>query len=118
LAAAHLPGRAQIKGTGTVHKHIFIAAAAAFALTAPAGAVTVKNVSAGEVTIGIDWGNKEKVEKIPAGKEVTFECKDGCGISGPWEFSWRAKGNDVITTDGQSLISVVDKPSGKKHSME
>jgi hypothetical protein len=101
-----------------VHKHIFIAAAAAFALTAPAGAVTVKNAAAAEVTIGIDYGNSEKIMKIPAGKSATFDCKDGCGISGPWEFSWRAKGNDVITTDGQSLVSVVDKPSGKKHSKE
>ena len=101
-----------------MHKQIIIAAAAAFALTAPAGAVTVKNVANAEVTIGVDYGNQEKIMKIPAGKEVTFDCKDGCGISGPWEFSWRAKGNDTITTNGQSLISVVNKPSGKKHSTE
>ena len=79
-----------------------------------AGAVTVKNESNAEVTIGIDWGSKEKVETIPAGKSVTFECKDGCGVSGPWAFSWRAAGDDVITTNGQSLISVVDKPAKGK----
>ncbi len=104
-----------------MHKQIFIAAAAAVVLAAPAGAVTVKNISSGEVTIGIDYGDKEKIEKIPAGKEFSFDCKEGCGISGPWEFSWRAKGNDVITTDGQSLVSVNDKApggAGKKHSKE
>lgn len=81
------------------------------ALAGPAAAVTVKNTASAEVTIGIDYGDKEKVESIPAGKSVTFECKDGCGISGPWSFSWMAKGDDEITTNGQSLVTVVEKPS-------
>jgi mevalonate pyrophosphate decarboxylase len=81
--------------------------AAALALLAgPAAAVTVKNTSKAEVSIGIDWGNKEKAEKIPAGKSVSFECKDGCGVTGPWAFSWMAKGDDTITTDGKSLVTV------------
>jgi hypothetical protein len=40
---------------------------------------------------------------------VTFECKDGCGVSGPWSFSWKASGDDVITTDGRSLVTVMEK---------
>ncbi len=90
---------------------ICVAAVAVAGMASEAGAVTVKNESAAEVTIGVDWGSKEKVETIPAGKSVTFECKEGCGVSGPWAFSWRAAGDDVITTNGQSLISVVDKPA-------
>ena len=30
---------------------------------------------------GIDYGAKSTVEKVPAGKSVTFECKDGCGVT-------------------------------------
>jgi hypothetical protein len=93
---------------------ICLATIALAAAASEAGAVTVKNESNAEVTIGIDWGSKEKVETIPAGKSVTFECKDGCGISGPWAFSWRAAGDDVITTNGQSLITVFDKPAKEK----
>ena len=90
----------------------FAAAAAAFVLlAAPAGAVTVKNNSKAEITIGVDWGSKEKIETIPAGKSVTVECKDGCGVTGPWGFSWKASGNDEIVSDGTSLVTVMD---GKK----
>ena len=74
----------------------------------PAAAVTVKNTSNAEITVGVDWGSKEKVETIPAGKSVTVDCKDGCGISGPWSFSWMAAGDDEITTDGKSLVTVMD----------
>jgi hypothetical protein len=80
-------------------------------IAGPAAAVTVNNTSNAEISIGVDWGSKEKAETIPAGKSVTFECKDGCGVSGPWSFSWMAKGDDVITTDGKPLVTVMD---GKK----
>jgi hypothetical protein len=86
-----------------------LAGATAFLLMAgPAAAVTVKNTSNAEITIGVDWGSKEKVEKIPAGKSVTFECKDGCGVTGPWGFSWKASGDDEIVTDGTALVTVMD----------
>ncbi|MFZ1988144.1 MAG: hypothetical protein WAW96_00090, partial [Alphaproteobacteria bacterium] len=89
-----------------------LSAITAFLLIAgPAAAVTVKNTSSAEISIGVDWGSKEKVETIPAGKSVSFECKDGCGVSGPWSFSWMAKGDDTITTDGTSLVTYMD---GKK----
>lgn len=89
------------------------AAALAVALAAPASAVTVKNTSSGEFTIGIDYGTSEKIETIPAGKEVKFDCKDGCGVTGPWGFSWMAKGDDVLASSGQSLVSVQEPPAKK-----
>ena len=48
-------------------KLLTAAAALAFALAlaGPAAAVTVKNTSKGDFTIGIDLGNEEKVETIP-----------------------------------------------------
>jgi hypothetical protein len=94
---------------------VHAAAAAAFVLAtaAPAYAVTVKNDSKAEITIGVDMGATEKVETIAAGKSVEVGCKDGCGVTGPWGFSWMAKGNDTITSDGASLVTV-QEPSAKK----
>ncbi|MFN3624745.1 MAG: hypothetical protein ACK4TP_11865 [Hyphomicrobium sp.] len=97
-------------------KLITTAAAAAFALamTGTASAVTVKNTSSGEFTIGVDLGNEEKVETIAAGKEVKLDCKEGCGVTGPWGFSWFAKGDDVISSNGQALVTVQEPPAKKK----
>jgi hypothetical protein len=84
-----------------------LAAATAFLLVAgPAAAVTVKNTSNAEISIGVDYGSKSDVKNVPAGKSVTFDCPDGCGVTGPWGFSWMAKGDDVIPTDGKSLVTV------------
>lgn len=87
------------------------ASALALAMTVPASAVTVKNTSAGEFTIGVDFGNSEKIETIGAGKEVKLDCKDGCGVTGPWGFSWMAKGDDVISSNGQALVTVQEPPA-------
>lgn len=89
------------------------AAAVALAMTGPASAVTVKNTSSGEFTIGVDLGNEEKVETIAAGKEVKVECKDGCGVTGPWGFSWFAKPGDTISSNGQALVTVQEPPAKK-----
>jgi hypothetical protein len=89
------------------------AAALAIAIAGPASAVTVKNTSAGEFTIGVDMGSTEKVETIAAGKSVELDCKDGCGVTGPWGFSWMAKGNDEISSDGTALVTV-QEPAAKK----
>jgi hypothetical protein len=84
-----------------------LAAATAFLLVAgPAAAVTVKNTSDAEISIGVDYGEKSEVKSVPAGKSVTFDCPDGCGVTGPWGFSWMAKGDDEIPTDGKSLVTV------------
>jgi hypothetical protein len=76
-----------------------------------ASALTVNNKSKHEITIGIFQGSKEAVRKIPAGQAITFkdECKYGCAVSGPWSFSWSAKPNDTITTDGTCLTCVPSK---------
>jgi hypothetical protein len=85
--------------------------AAILALTASAGAVTVKNTSSGEFTVGVDYGDKEKIETIAAGKSVDLDCPDGCGVTGPWGFSWMASGKDSISSNGQSMVTHMD---GKK----
>ena len=90
------------------------AAALALAMTAPAYAVTVKNTSAGEFTIGVDMGDTEKVETIAAGKEVKLDCKEGCGVTGPWGFSWFAKSGDTISSNGQALVTVQEPGAAKK----
>ena len=76
----------------------------------PAFALTVTNESAEEVTIGLDMGNKESVHKIPAGQSVSFksECDDGCGVTGPWGYSWMAKTGDTIKTDGKPLVVLTE----------
>ncbi len=82
-------------------------------IAAPAHAVTVKNTSKVEFTIGVDLGSSEKVETIGAGKSVEVDCADGCGVTGPWGFSWIAKGNDTITSDGTALVTVQEPPAKK-----
>ncbi|MBN8912099.1 MAG: hypothetical protein J0H65_08585 [Rhizobiales bacterium] len=86
------------------------AALTALALTATAAsAVTVKNIDSKDHNIAITWANKQKVETVKAGKSAKFDCPDDCGVSGPWGFSWMAKGNDTITTDGKDLVTYYDK---------
>ena len=89
------------------------AAALALSIAGPAFAVTVKNTSSGEFTIGVDMGSSEKVETIAAGKSVELDCKAGCGVTGPWGFSWMAKGDDTISSNGKSLVSVEEPPAKK-----
>jgi len=90
-----------------------LSAAALVAAAGAAHAVTVKNTSAGEFTIGVDLGNSEKVETIPAGKEVKVDCPEGCGVTGPWGFSWFANPGDTISSTGQSLVTVQEEPAKK-----
>lgn len=86
---------------------MFLVLAAAVALSAgPASAVTVSNSSDSEISIGIDHGSKENVQQVPAGKSISFDCKDGCGVTGPWGFSWMAHGDNSFKTNGKSLIDV------------
>jgi hypothetical protein len=90
---------------------MLVAGAALLATAGTAAAVTVKNNSDAEISIGVDWGDKAEVKNVAAGKSVSFDCKDGCGVTGPWGFSWMAKGDETIPTDGKSLVTVMD---GKK----
>ena len=89
------------------------AGALVLAIASPAFAVNVRNTSSGEFTIGVDMGSSEKIETIAAGKSVELDCKNGCGVTGPWGFSWMAKGDDTISSNGKSLVSVEEPPAKK-----
>jgi len=86
-------------------KTLTSSAVALLLLVGPAAAVTVKNTSGKEISIGIDYGSKQQVKKVAADQSATFECKDGCGVTGPWGFSWMASGNATMNTNGKSLIT-------------
>ncbi len=73
-----------------------------------ASALTVQNTGAKEFSIGLDQGDKESVHKVPAGKSISFknECDDGCGVTGPWNYSWMAKTGETISSDGSCVTCV------------
>lgn len=96
----------------TMFRSFSYSCAALLLLTSAASAVTVKNTSDKEITIGVDKGNDEKTQKIGAGDSVQLECKEQCGVTGPWGFSWMAKGDATISSDGQSLINVTESKRG------
>jgi hypothetical protein len=87
-------------------------AIAAMALATPAAALTVENQDKAELKVGIDEGVTEHVEAIAAGKtgDLSAKCKDGCGLTGPWGFSWMAKpGDKLVFNDGKlNGATVVD----------
>lgn len=83
-----------------------IAAAAALLFTSGAvSALTITNKSTKESTIGVDMGNTEAVEKVPANGSVSIKnCASGCGITGPWGFSWMAKDGEDFAFNDKQLI--------------
>lgn len=89
-------------------KVIAPAVAALLVTSTAASALTVTNNGSNEITIGLDMGNKESVHKIAPGKSAEFksECKDGCGVTGPWGYSKVAGTGDKIETDGKPLVTV------------
>ena len=93
-------------------KSISSSCAVLLLLTTAASAVTVKNTSGKEITIGVDKGNEETTQKIGAGKSVQLDCQEQCGVTGPWGFSWMAKGDSTISSDGQSLVNVTEAKEG------
>ena len=88
---------------------VLIAAGALVFAAGQATAATVKNTGGSEFSIGVDMGNSEETKTVGAGKSVKLDCPDGCGVTGPWGFSWMAKGDDVIPTNGKSLVTVGEK---------
>ena len=79
-------------------------AIAAMALATPAAALTIENQDKAELKVGIDEGAAEHVESIAAGKsgDLSAKCKEGCGLTGPWGFSWMAKpGDKLVFNDGK-----------------
>lgn len=91
-----------------MHVRILMATLALALAAGTATAATVKNTGAKEFTIGVDMGDQEKIETVAAGKEVKLDCKDGCGITGPWGFSWHAASGDTISSDGSSMVTVTE----------
>lgn len=73
---------------------------------APALALTITSNDAQEQTIGLDMGNTESVHAIKPGGSVTFksECDEGCGVTGPWGYSWMAKTGEDFSFKGKELV--------------
>ncbi|WP_295558739.1 hypothetical protein [uncultured Hyphomicrobium sp.] len=83
---------------------VSLLAVAAALIAAPASALTIENQDKAELKVGIDEGEKEHVETIAGGKtgDLSAKCKDGCGLTGPWGFSWMAKpGDKLVFNDGK-----------------
>lgn len=79
-------------------------AVALVAFATPAAALTIDNQDKAELKVGIDEGAVEHVESIAAGKtgDLSTKCKQGCGLTGPWGFSWMAKpGDKLVFNDGK-----------------
>ncbi len=92
-------------------KTVSIAAFSAVLLLAPATpfALTLTNKDKADHTVGIDMGASEKVEKIAAGKSVTVEgCDDGCGVTGPWNYTRMLKTGDKVSFDGTSPVQAAE----------
>ncbi len=92
-------------------------------MTGTASALTVVNQDGKDYTIGVDRGAKESVHKIPANKTVTLKdaCPDGCGVSGPWFYSWMADAGDTLTIKDGDLVmpgsaSAASGSSGKSEA--
>jgi hypothetical protein len=90
----------------TIVKVLASTIAATLLLAAPAYAVTVENTSGNAFKIGVDYGDNEEVKDIAAKKSAQFDCPDGCGVTGPWGFSWMAQGDDRLSSNGKSRIVV------------
>jgi hypothetical protein len=91
-------------------------AVAAFAVLTvaaiPVAALTIKNTSGKEVSVGVDNGSEEAVYQIPAGGsvDVTQDCSSECAVTGPWGFSRLVAQNATISTDGDSLVTATAAP--------
>lgn len=73
-------------------------------MSASASALTISNKGAKDETVGIDYGDTEKVEKVGAGKSVKIEgCDEACGVTGTWGFSQMAKSGDTLVFDEKGL---------------
>jgi hypothetical protein len=97
----------------TILKALASTIAAAFLLAAPAYAVTVENTSGDAFKIGVDYGDREEVKDLAAKKSAQFDCSEGCGVTGPWGYSWMAQGDDRLSSNGQSRIVVGETGSAE-----
>lgn len=79
----------------------------------PVAAVTVKNTSTNDVSVGVDNGVEESVYQIPAGGSVDVkeDCSSDCAVTGPWGYSRLVPQNATIETDGGSLVTADAAPA-------
>lgn len=75
--------------------------------TIPVPALTIKNTSSTDVSVGVDNGIEEGVYQIPAGGSVDVreDCSNDCAVTGPWGYSRLVAQNATIETDGASLVT-------------
>lgn len=73
----------------------------------PVAALTIKNTSDKEVTVGVHNGVDQAVYAVPPGGSVDVreDCSSDCAVTGPWGFSRMVPQNVTIETDGQSLVA-------------
>lgn len=85
-------------------KAVLVASIAAL-VPASASALTIANQDKAELKIGIDEGNVEHVKTVAAGKsgDLSAVCKQGCGLTGPWGFSWMAQPGDELVYNNARL---------------
>lgn len=88
-------------------KSVSVATLALLISTGVANALTVSNTGAKAFTVGVDMGNKEMTKEVAAGKSAKISgCDNGCGVTGPWGYSWWANAGDTIKSDGTPLVTV------------
>jgi hypothetical protein len=78
----------------------------------PVAALTIKNTSSKDVSVGVDNGVEEAVYQIPAGGSVDVkeDCSSDCAVTGPWGYSRLVAQNATIETDGGSLVTADATP--------
>lgn len=93
-----------------------VTAFAALSMAAiPVGALTIKNTSSEEVSVGVDNGVEEAVYRVPAGGSVDVkeDCSSECAVTGPWGYSRLVPQNATIETDGTPLVTVQVTPKSQ-----
>ncbi|HRN84816.1 MAG TPA: hypothetical protein PK857_08345 [Hyphomicrobium sp.] len=91
----------------SVMTRVVAATAVLLGAAIPVGALTVKNTSDKDFTIGVSTGTEQKVHTVPAGGslEVKQDCSSDCAVTGPWGFSHFVPQNAVIESDGAAIVS-------------
>lgn len=82
-----------------------IAGVSLLVVTSAASALTVINNGLQEISIGIDDGATESVHKVAAGKSAALKdvCLEGCGVTGPWGYSYMARPSDSLAVKDSSI---------------
>lgn len=91
----------------SVMTRVVAATAVLLGAAIPVGALTVKNTSDNDFTIGVSTGTEQAVHTVPAGNsfDVKQDCSDDCAVTGPWGFSHFVPQNAIIESDGLAILS-------------